>query len=161
GIRATAFNGVFDFTNDTNNPGNAGNPFATAMLGNFRSYTEATTRNRGLGTTDLLEWFAQDIFKVTRKLTVTYGARFGWVTPYRLRSGQSGAAWSSGYYTTAQSVRLYQPSLVGGRRVALDPVTGNTGPAVLIGGFVPGVGNPANGMVTSDDINKGNYPVGW
>ncbi len=161
GIRATAFNGVFDFSSDANNPGNAGNPFATAMLGNFRSYTEATARNKGLGTTSLAEWFAQDIYKVTRRLTLTYGARFGWVTPYHLRAGESGAAWSQSFYDPARAVRLYQPALVGGKRVALDPATGNTGPAVLIGGFVPGVGNPANGMVTAEDIHRGTYPSGW
>ena len=37
GLRADSFNGSFNFANDTNNPGNTGQPYATALLGNFTS----------------------------------------------------------------------------------------------------------------------------
>src|SRR5207249_6335175 len=50
-------------------------------------------------------------------------------------------------YDPAKQVVLYQPALVGGQRVARNPVTGATGPAVLIGAIVPGIGSTSNGLV--------------
>ena len=43
-------------------------------------------------------------------------------------------------------------------RVARNPVTGQTGPAVLIGGLVPGTGDITNGMVLNNDAS---YPNGF
>ena len=54
---------------------------------------------------------------------------------------------------------FYQPALDStGNRVAQDPATGQLYPAVFIGGFVPGSGDPVNGMVRFDD---GSYPEGF
>ncbi|MBI2151093.1 MAG: hypothetical protein HYU27_10890, partial [Acidobacteria bacterium] len=50
-------------------------------------------------------------------------------------------------YDPAKRVSLYQPALAGGQRRARNPITGETGPAVLIGAIVPGVGDPSNGIV--------------
>src|SRR5439155_22327564 len=58
GLRADSFNGSFNFSNDTNNPGNTGHPYATALLGNFTSYTEANTKTLGLGTASVFEGYA-------------------------------------------------------------------------------------------------------
>ena len=52
-------------------------------------------------------------------------------------------------YDPAQRVVFYQPSGTGANRRALDPITGQLLPAVLIGAIVPGVGNINNGMVQS------------
>jgi hypothetical protein len=161
GYRANNFNGNFNFANDNNNPLSAGQPFATALLGNFTSYTEANAKNLGLGYDVVHEFYAQDQWKVSRKLTINYGARFSYMDFYRLRDGQHGSMFSFGAYNPANSPRQYVAALVGGKRVALDPLTGATGPIVLIGGFVPGSGNPANGAITDVDINAGKYPVGW
>jgi hypothetical protein len=161
GYRANNFNGNFNFANDNNNPLSAGQPFATALLGNFTSYSEASAKNLGLGYDAVHEFYAQDQWKVSRKLTINYGARFTDMAYYRLRDGQHGSMFSFGAYNAASSPRLYVAALAGGKRVALDPVTGNTGPLVLIGGLVPGSGNPANGTITDVDINAGKYPVGW
>ena len=53
------------------------------------------------------------------------------------------------------------PAIVNGVRVGRDPVSGATVPAQAIGAFVPGTGDPANGVVTNADIVAGNYPQGW
>jgi hypothetical protein len=161
GLRANNFNGNFNFANDNNNPLSAGQPFATALLGNFTSYSEANAKNLGLGYDVVQEFYAQDQWKVTRRLTINYGARFTYMDFYRLRDGQHGSMFSFGAYNAASSPRQYIAALVGGKRVALDPVTGATGPIVLIGGFVAGSGNLANGAITDADINAGKYPVGW
>ena len=60
GLRAPNFNGAFSFTNDTNNPGNTNQPFATELLGNFTSYSEPNAKNLGLGYDIVEEFYAQD-----------------------------------------------------------------------------------------------------
>jgi hypothetical protein len=52
-------------------------------------------------------------------------------------------------YNPALAPRYYQPAIVGGKRVALDPVTGATAGVAAIGLFVPGSGNPADGFVVA------------
>ncbi len=54
-------------------------------------------------------------------------------------------------YNPANAPRLYQPALVNGTRVAVDPATGQTLNAIYIGAYVPGTGNQANGMVLQTD----------
>ena len=158
GWRAPSFNGRYDFGRDVNNPLDADWPFANAQLGNFRAYVEATNRVVAHGKTLLTEWFAQDVWKASRKLTLTYGARFSWFTPYRLRTGV-GAALALERYNQARAPRLYRPARdASGRRVGWDPVTGEYRPVAYIGAFVPGSGDPANGTVLGTDRS---YPEGF
>ncbi len=158
GWRAPSFNGRFDFGRDLNNPFDANWAFANALLGNFASYTEATNRVIAEGKTLLVEWFAQDVWKVNRKFTLTYGARFSWFTPYRLRRGV-GAALALDRYDLSRVPRFYRPAFdPSGRRVAWDPVTNLFRPAAFIGAFVPDTGDPANGTVLGTDRS---YPEGF
>ena len=60
-------------------------------------------------------------------------------------------------YNPAQAVQFYQPVLVGGTRQSLNPFTGATGPAALIGAIIPGIGDINNGMVLS---GQGDTPLG-
>jgi hypothetical protein len=156
GATAT-FGGNYVFSNDTNNPGSAGYAYANALLGAFTQYTESTSRPGGDGTAKLFEWFAQDTWRTSRKLTVDYGLRFAYYTHWRQKGGQA-AAFSVERFDPAKAPRLYRPALVGSTRVGVDPVTGQTVPAVLIGAFVPGSGEAANGMAL--DTGTG-YPDGF
>src|SRR5438876_9038875 len=74
--------GTLDFSTDTNNPNESGHPYANALLGNFKSYTESNTRPPLYESTNSLEWFAQDNWKVSRRLTLDLGVRFGWSQPF-------------------------------------------------------------------------------
>jgi hypothetical protein len=152
------FAGSYDFSStDANNPGNTGYAYANALLGNFTNYTESSTRPGGGGLANVLEWFAQDTWRTTPKLTFDYGMRLAWYTHYRHETGGA-AAFSLERYDAAQAPRLYYPALVNGVRQGRDLVTGAVVPAVLIGAQVPGTGNLNNGLVLATDSS---YPAGF
>jgi hypothetical protein len=103
-----------------------------------------------------VEWFAQDSWKVTRRLTLTYGLRFSRFSPWHYQIGQ-GAGFITGLYSGSKISPFYAPALdASGNRVGRNPVTGQLVPAVLIGAFVPGVGDPFNGVMLSSDTGYGN-----
>jgi len=145
GARGTNW-GSFDFSSDSNNPLDTGYAYSNALLGVFRSYQESNTRVETNGRGNTLDWFLQDSWKATRRLTIDIGMRFSWYTPYSDLHNQD-SSFEPNLYNPAQAPRLYYPVLVGGKRVGEDLATGNIVPALLIGAFVPGTGNTANGMV--------------
>ncbi|MBS1787747.1 MAG: carboxypeptidase regulatory-like domain-containing protein [Acidobacteria bacterium] len=165
---ATAvFGGQFTFSNDANNPLNSGYAYANAILGNFTQYTEATFRPSGEGRQSLVDWFVQDSWKATRRLNIEYGVRFGWFNQWYQDTANS-AAFALSRYDKSKAPKYYQPGCTvavpaGGtcaaaNRRALNPVNGQLLPAVLIGAFVPGTGDPYNGMVLGTDSS---YPRGF
>jgi hypothetical protein len=152
------FAGLYDFSSsDASNPGNTGYAYANALLGNFNSYTESTTRPGGGGLANIAEWFAQDTWRVTPRLTLDYGLRLAWYTHYRHETGGA-SAFSLDRYSASKAPRLYYPALVNNVRVGRDLVTGATVPAVLIGALVPGTGDLNNGIVLATDTS---YPAGF
>ncbi len=165
---ATAnFGGSFNFSNDTNNPFNSGFAYANAALGNYTQYSESTTRPSGEGRQSLLDFFVQDSWKVNRRLTLEYGARFGWYNQWYQDNGKA-AAFSLDRFSAAKAPRYYQPGCTvavaaGGtcaaaNRRALNPANNELFPAVLIGAYVPGTGDPYNGMVVATDAS---FPRGF
>ena len=161
GQRANNFSGNLSFNRDPNNPGDTNHPYANALLGNFQSYQEASRKNLAQASYFIAEFYAQDQWKATRRLTLTYGARFSNFTWYHLREDQIGSALALENYSAAKTPGQYVPAIVNGVRVGRDPVSGATVPAQAIGAFVTGTGDPANGVMTNADIVAGNYPQGW
>lgn len=150
--------GTFDFSRDGNNPFDSNHPFANALLGNFRQYSESSGLSAGRAQIYTVEWFAQDSWKVTPRLTVDYGARFYSFIPWRLRFDE-GAAFAVSRYNAANVPGLYFPGRnAAGARVAINPNTGQAGPAVLIGAFAPGPGDRFTGVVAGADES---YPDGF
>ncbi len=143
--------GSFDFGNNANNPLNTGYAYSNAMLGVFNSYTEASNRFlwklRGYGA----EWYGQDTWKVNRKLTLNYGLRLSYISLRTADGPIAGSVFNPGLYNPAQKVALYQPVLSAGVRAALNPLTGQTANAILIGAVVPNSGNFTNGMALASD----------
>ena len=156
GRQANQFAGGFDFSRDTSNPLDSGHPYANALLGVFRSYTEQTSRPGGDGNAGTFEWFVQDAWKATPKLSVDLGMRFSTYTHFVQE--EEASAFSLERFDPAKAPLLYAPALVNGVRVARNPRTGETASAVLIGGLVPGTGDITNGMVLKTDPN---YPDGF
>ena len=146
-IYANGFNGTFDFTQNSVNPLDSGNTYANALLGVFNSYTEATNTVRVRLRSSNVEWYAQDNWKVSRRLTLDYGIRFQMVNPlYDVNNWNS--AFDPSRFNTSQKVSLIDPVLVNGARMGRDPVTGQVYPAALIGAIAPNSGNLYNGLIT-------------
>ena len=155
--RESIFNGAFDFGRNVNNPLDTNWAWSNALLGNFNSYSESDALTFGWGRFKNLEWFVQDNWKITRRLTLDYGLRFYWHPPnYSARNNVAGFV--PDRYQAGKSPLLYQPVRVGTQRLGMDPRTGSTVSSVLIGAFVPGSGDPYNGMVVA--AREPSYPRG-
>ena len=155
GPHAGCFNGCFNFDQDLQNPFDSGFAFANAALGNFDSYSESDSRKFYLMANKVLEWYGQDTWKVNRKLTLTYGARFSWFTPWKVNKGL-GAEFVESRYDPTAVPPLYRPVLVGDQRLAQNPTTGDIQPEVYIGAYTAPF--DFSGMVLSSDTS---YPAGF
>ncbi len=139
--------GSFDFGRDANNPLDTNYAYSNAALGIFRNYTESTDRPFPEWRLSNIEWFAQDSWKVTRRLTLDYGMRFMLVAPI-WEKGNRISGFLPGAWDPSKAVQLIQPRMVGGKRVGIHPVTGAVYPVSAIGFVAPGTGSPVNGMVS-------------
>jgi hypothetical protein len=98
-----------------------------------------------------VEWYAQDTWKVSRKLTLDYGVRFSHA-PFFYQKNGNASVFDVDTYNRANAPRQYIPGLSNGVRVGVDPGTGQTVSAALISAYVPGTGNITNGMVLPNDL---------
>ncbi len=141
-------NSTIQFGRDTSNPGDTGWAFANALLGNFRDYTQFSQNLLPSYPYWNIEWYGQDTWRVTPKLTLNYGLRVNLVQPLYEKDDLF-TNFEFDAYDPAKRVSLYQPALSGTQRVARDPISGAIAPAVLIGAIVPGSGDIRNGLVES------------
>jgi carboxypeptidase family protein len=153
------FAGSFNFGTTTSNPGDTGNAYANALVGNFQTYTEASARANYAPLTRILEWYAQDGWKARPRLTLDLGVRFTAGLP-QLPIGHYASTFVPSQYDPTKAPVLYRPGFdPKGNRVAIDPTcpTCAPRPAALIGFVVPGTGDPLNGIVVSGTPG---YPEG-
>jgi hypothetical protein len=149
-------NSSIQFARDSGNPGDTNWAFSNALLGNFQQYTQLQRYVQGNYLYHNVEWYGQDSWKITPKLTLNYGLRFSLVPP-TYESGNQIAGFDPSLWNPAKTVTLYQPALAGGQKVALNPLTGQTAAVGLIGAVVPGSGDPNNGEIQA---GVGGYPRG-
>src|SRR6266498_708998 len=144
-------NRAFNFDRNTNNPLDTGNPFANALIGSVNSYTEANGKLNGHARYKNIEWFAQDNWKVNKRLTLDYGLRFYHIQP-TISAGDNLAYFDPTLYDASKQPALMTPYCLtanpcsGNNRVARNPITGQTLPSVKIGTFATGAGIPFQGM---------------
>jgi hypothetical protein len=145
------FDGTFNFQRDASNPFDTNYAFSNAALGVFDSYSESNARFGANERQSIVEWFLQDSWKVSKRLTLDYGMRFSWYNSMYPNDPGQQSVLALDRYSASQAPILYKPALNGKTRVALNPLTGQFLPAAYIGLFVPGTGNPAPGGVVSGD----------
>jgi len=160
GRGASSFAGTYDFSQDPFNPGETNHPYANALIGSFKSYSENSARLGQRASHQIFNAFIQDKWQPTNKLTMDIGVRFSTYTYYNQEAGRLGDGTMSGgesasfmgaEFDTSKIPSLYQPVMHNGVRSSLNPVTGAVGPALLIGAMVEGSGDFANGMVHDVD----------
>jgi hypothetical protein len=141
-----AYSGSFNFTPDAlNGVNNTGNGYANGLLGYVDSYGQATARAVFNVAYWNAEFYVQDNWRVTSRLTLDVGIRFYHQTP-QSDINKTFANFVPGNYTKSAAPRIYIPGLSAGKRVAVDPATGTVAPVAYIGLYVPNSGNPADGL---------------
>src|SRR5215467_124412 len=139
-------NGQFLFT-DTR-AGGTGVAMANAALGLFDTYSEIGHRAYTIFRSNMYEAFAQDAWKMTPKLTLTYGLRYTVNVPYH-------AEWAN---MIVFDPRFYDPN----NAVTVDPATGliTGSPTIeqLYNGMViPGSGFPSSAHGRVPEADSGLY----
>lgn len=74
-------NASIDFSSSASMPMDTGNGLANLMLGNFNNYSEANAAIYPFFGFQEQDFYAQDSWKVNRRLTVNYGLRFSRMVP--------------------------------------------------------------------------------
>jgi hypothetical protein len=137
-----------DFANDSNNPYDTGNPYANAMTGVYDQFQQASKYAKPQWRYTNLEWYVQDNWKTSSKLTLDYGVRFYYMTP-QWDVSQQASNFLPDQYDSSKAVRLFEPAIINGQRVGFDPTTGQTVSGAFIGRIVPGSGDRFNGTFQS------------
>jgi hypothetical protein len=124
---------------------NTGDGYANALLGYVDSYSQATARAVFNVQYYNLEFYFQDNWRLTKRLTLDLGIRFYHQTP-QSDLNNTFSNFSPALYTKTAAPRLYIPGTNAGKRVAIDPGTGAVAPVAYIGLYVPSSGNPGDGL---------------
>ena len=133
----------------------SGNAYASALLGDFTSLSQSSSRPVGYFRYTNLEFYVQDTWKVIPRLTLDYGVRLAWFQP-QYESRDQLAIFDPASYDPAKAVRLYMPAVGGGAYDPAHPDTILNGN--LAGTVIPGSGDLLNGMKFAAD---GYYRGGW
>lgn len=152
----STYRGTLSFGHSALNPISANDGFANALLGVVNSFQQSTQGGSGDWWFNNIEWYLQDNWKVTPRLTLDYGARFYHMGPV-IDYSNNMSTFNPALYNLAQAPRLYKPVMNGGVRMGYDPVTNQYVPQVAIGAMVPGSGNFDNGSCAA---GKNGCPVG-
>ena len=166
-----SFQGWLNFGNDTNNTLDTGFGYANALTGVFTNYTQMSRFIEGSMIYNQTEFYVQDNWKVSNRLTLDYGMRFVNQQPQHDQFQQMSNFFPE-QWTASQAPVLYVAGCSNGAttcsgniRNAMDPRTGQilvvTGAAntqAAIGTPIAGTGNSMNGIKQAGDgIVKTNY----
>ncbi len=168
GVANLTFQGFVNFGNDTNNGLDSGFGYSNAALGVFSQYLQASRLIEGSMIYNNTEFYLQDNWKATNRLTLDYGLRFTRQQPQYDQFQQMSNFFPNEWSAAAAPVLYTAGCVTSGTtcvRNAMDPRTGQilTAPgasntAAAIGTPVPGTGNLLNGIrQAGDGIAKTGY----
>jgi hypothetical protein len=137
-------NGDFSFNGQDNEESlQTGDPFANALLGYYDTFEQSSNRLRGYYRYTNIDWYLQDHWQVTQRLTLDYGVRVPWFQP-QYDSHDQTAVFNPADWVASAAPRLYRSNDAGG---AYDPASPATLlPGYLAGTIVPNSGNISNGI---------------
>jgi hypothetical protein len=153
--------GSYFFGSDRAAALDAGYPYANALLGSIFAYGDDNKKQINHARYTQVEWFLQDTWKVSRRLTLDIGSRF-----YRVGDLYSAGAtlgmFNQAQYSPAKAGQLLFPGCAiqtsgtcpTASKIAINPVTGATFPYVRQGTFdtasYPAGGMPFSGIQQYD-----------
>jgi hypothetical protein len=177
------WSGQLDFGNSAGNvqngfttaAGNTGFAYSNALLGNFASYTEQSSRPFTNLELKQFQWYAQDQWKINRRFTLNYGMRFGYTSGQFQLDGQ-GSNFDPSRFDPAKASLLYVGYCRGqangipafgtacatANSFAVDPrsIANGAVPTAsqllnknLVRAIIPGTGDPLNGLALPTDPN--------
>ena len=151
--------GNYDFSTNTTNPLNSGDGYVNALLGYYNNFSQQSAR----AVFNVVYWdvepYVQDSWQITRRLTLDYGVRLYMHTPQADANGTF-SYFAPAQYNPASAPRIFIPACAGSERPCSNPDLRSADPAnpsvldpaAYIGAFVPGSGNPADGMVLAGPL---------
>jgi hypothetical protein len=141
------FNSQFSFNANCTGPAGCstgttsfnGSPFASALVGQFSSFDQSSARPTGYFRYNQLEFYAQDTWQISPRLTLDYGLRFVYIPPQ---------------YDAANQIALFTPAKYDpANAVQINPTTGNLVPGG--GGLITdGMSYTANGSLPKGGWNS-------
>ena len=138
------------WTTGWGDPNSTGNTFGDLLAQDYSRWDQSTTDPDGMWRFWTYEWYAQDSWKVNRKLTLNYGARFGYYPPWMEARGKvstfnpnlwtpaldssdlDGIVVGSGYQKNAANQPWFSPSFVGIATPGLSSSGGFPSPGVQL-----------------------------
>ncbi len=180
------WSGTFNFSGTDSNftapRGNTSYAYANALLGNFRSYSESSSRPHTDLVRTMVQWYVQDQWKLNSRLTFNYGLRMGYHSHWFQRDRKA-ANFDPARFDAAKAPLLYSPFCVDNPpaigtacpsnkqhavdpRNLPDPDSSQLLDAKLVGSFVPGTGDLLNGLALGTDPAtpkgfKAPVPIDW
>jgi hypothetical protein len=153
-----SFNSTINFVDSSSNPYDTGYSYANAATGVFNTFQQANKFAIPEYVYKNFEFYGQDNWKATSRLTLDYGVRFYYMTPQWDQTLQASTflpdQWSASaapslyypvcigaYPCSGANLRGMDPALVGNT----TPTTGNTVEGRFVGRLVPGTGDRFNG----------------
>jgi hypothetical protein len=156
----TNANGNINFVDNAQNPFDTGFGFANAATGVYNNFNQASAYPTGRYRYNNIEFYLQDNWKTTPRLTLDYGIRFYYIQPQYDEALQT-STFLPQNFDRSKAVRLYRPVIgtdplsgATGVRVGFDSVTGVTVPGTEIGKIVPNSGNILNGIAKAGHVRE-------
>ncbi|MCG6923649.1 MAG: Plug and carboxypeptidase regulatory-like domain-containing protein [Acidobacteria bacterium] len=137
------FNSFIVFVDDPSNPFGTGFGYANAATGVFTQYGQASASPYPEWVYKNFEWYAQDNWKATSRLTLDYGVRFYYLTPQWDQTLQA-SNFLPDRFDFQNAATLYSPVCIGaspcsgGARRGMDP-------ALISAGITPTPENTVDG----------------
>jgi hypothetical protein len=128
--------GSFWFGSDISNPSDTGYAYSNLLAGTVQAYGEDNIRLVNHARYSQVEWFAQDSWKVQKRLSLDLGVRFQVLQPTYSVGGTLGL-FAGSAYDNGKSGQLLFPALRGTQKIAVNPVTGAAYPFARATSFDP------------------------
>jgi hypothetical protein len=135
--------GSYWFGSDTANTYDTGYAYSNLLHGTVQAFGQDNEKQVNHARYNQTEWFAQDTWRFSRRLTFDLGLRFQILQP-TYSAGATLGLFSGAAYNPSQSGQLLYPALANGQKVAINPVTGAQYAFARATSFDP-ASYPANG----------------